>query len=373
MLSKSKRPEERNWAEMQDALDMGHPTSPGSLDDQDPLLFGDVDPSHRKSPSPLPSHPILMDRSSPTMGAPQLDPGGPLPMGDNYLPNDGTEMGLNDLELEILLRGNLLQQQQQRISILETSLTNTCNEIEKYRTQLQELENDKGSQPSKPAPKAQSRYWTAEEHHQFLVGLEKYGPRDVKSIAALVGTRNATQVRTHAQKYFLRVARENGEGGEENAEEKDTRKRQMAGGPMAGLVTGNSTNVNNNINDDPTRKLHDGQQGLVQKAEAPTFASTFESSMYDSGMGTDFDASLEINHHGGESEFAHQSMDAMGDMGKPSMNASGGPQLKRLKEMHTRSVSPNSIPQGEAVENNDLEEVNAESIAGLYELSQAAH
>ena len=25
---------------MQDALDMGHPTSPGSLDDQDPLLFG---------------------------------------------------------------------------------------------------------------------------------------------------------------------------------------------------------------------------------------------------------------------------------------------------------------------------------------------
>ena len=33
-----------------------------------------------------------MDRSSPTMGAPQLDPGGPLPMGDNYLPNDGTEM-----------------------------------------------------------------------------------------------------------------------------------------------------------------------------------------------------------------------------------------------------------------------------------------
>ena len=53
MLSKSKRPEERNWAEMQDALDMGHPTSPGSLDDQDPLLFGDVDPSHRKSPSPV--------------------------------------------------------------------------------------------------------------------------------------------------------------------------------------------------------------------------------------------------------------------------------------------------------------------------------
>lgn len=35
----------------------------------------------------------------------------------------------NDLELEILLRGNLLQQQQQRIAILELSLSNTCNEV----------------------------------------------------------------------------------------------------------------------------------------------------------------------------------------------------------------------------------------------------
>ena len=34
-----------------------------------------------------------------------------------------------------------------------------------------------------------------------------YGSKDVKAIANHVGTRNATQVRTHAQKYFLRLVR----------------------------------------------------------------------------------------------------------------------------------------------------------------------
>jgi hypothetical protein len=32
-----------------------------------------------------------------------------------------------------------------------------------------------------------------------------YGHKDVKAIARFVGTRNATQVRTHAQKYFLKL------------------------------------------------------------------------------------------------------------------------------------------------------------------------
>ena len=69
-------------------------------------------------------------------------------------------------------------------------------------------------------PKSQSRYWTTEEHKQFLIGLEKYGSRDVKAIASLVGTRNATQVRTHAQKYFLRLQSNDGEEGEGNPTDK---------------------------------------------------------------------------------------------------------------------------------------------------------
>eukprot|EP00186_Timspurckia_oligopyrenoides_P003977 CAMPEP_0182450368 /NCGR_PEP_ID=MMETSP1172-20130603/40815_1 /TAXON_ID=708627 /ORGANISM="Timspurckia oligopyrenoides, Strain CCMP3278" /LENGTH=848 /DNA_ID=CAMNT_0024647953 /DNA_START=220 /DNA_END=2766 /DNA_ORIENTATION=- len=56
--------------------------------------------------------------------------------------------------------------------------------------------------------KGSSRYWTGEEHERFLEGLNLYGHKDIKNIAKHVGTRNPTQVRTHAQKYYLRLSRE---------------------------------------------------------------------------------------------------------------------------------------------------------------------
>ncbi len=46
--------------------------------------------------------------------------------------------------------------------------------------------------------------WTKEEHLLFLQGLEKFGKGSWKEIAQFVGTRNATQIQSHAQKYFLR-------------------------------------------------------------------------------------------------------------------------------------------------------------------------
>lgn len=54
----------------------------------------------------------------------------------------------------------------------------------------------------------QSRYWTPEEHKLFLEALNKYGHKDLRSISSYVGTRNMTQVRTHSQKYFMRLMRE---------------------------------------------------------------------------------------------------------------------------------------------------------------------
>jgi len=57
------------------------------------------------------------------------------------------------------------------------------------------------------AEQVQGRYWLPEEHRRFLVGLKKYGHKNIKAIAAYVGTRSTTQVRSHAQKYMKKLNR----------------------------------------------------------------------------------------------------------------------------------------------------------------------
>lgn len=66
----------------------------------------------------------------------------------------------------------------------------------------------KKERPTKVKIPGQSRYWTPEEHKLFLEALQKFGHKDLRSISAHVGTRNMTQVRTHSQKYFMRLMRE---------------------------------------------------------------------------------------------------------------------------------------------------------------------
>ncbi|CAN0410038.1 unnamed protein product, partial [Phaeothamnion confervicola] len=57
--------------------------------------------------------------------------------------------------------------------------------------------------------------WTYEEHRLFLKGLELHG-KGWKKIAGLIKTRTVVQIRTHAQKYFQKLAKakQNGEHGE---------------------------------------------------------------------------------------------------------------------------------------------------------------
>lgn len=53
--------------------------------------------------------------------------------------------------------------------------------------------------------------WTREEHNLFVKGLELFG-KGWKKIANLIKTRTVVQIRTHAQKYFLKLSKaRNGE------------------------------------------------------------------------------------------------------------------------------------------------------------------
>jgi len=111
----------------------------------------------------------------------------------------------------------ILLENQKRIDGLERDLSVARVSLDTISRRLPSLSEDGGtSRPStgQSAPRAQSqkssgpRYWTPAEHNRFVEALDKFGRKDVKSIAKYVETRNATQVRTHAQKYFLRMKKE---------------------------------------------------------------------------------------------------------------------------------------------------------------------
>lgn len=124
-------------------------------------------------------------------------------------PGRGTHSTLSiaeqaELEYELRYRGNMIVDQQRKIQQLEDELRQARDQVDMMNNQLSSYEQDRVKEKKKP----QSRYWTPEEHQRFLEALQKYGHKDVKSISMHVSTRNATQVRTHAQKYFLRLERE---------------------------------------------------------------------------------------------------------------------------------------------------------------------
>lgn len=78
--------------------------------------------------------------------------------------------------------------------------------------------------------------WTAEEHRLFLQGLEQHG-KGWKKIASLIKSRTVVQIRTHAQKYFQKLAK-----ARQNGEEGDV---PMEGRTGPALTSGNISSVPN--------------------------------------------------------------------------------------------------------------------------------
>lgn len=59
-----------------------------------------------------------------------------------------------------------------------------------------------------PEPRpGQTRYWTDEEHDRFLEAIAEYGEKAYVAISNFVETRTPKQVRTHAQKFQMKMAR----------------------------------------------------------------------------------------------------------------------------------------------------------------------
>lgn len=61
----------------------------------------------------------------------------------------------------------------------------------------------------------QREKWTEEEHQKFLEALKLYG-RAWRQIEEYVGSKTAIQIRSHAQKFFAKVARDSGNDGDES-------------------------------------------------------------------------------------------------------------------------------------------------------------
>jgi len=66
--------------------------------------------------------------------------------------------------------------------------------------------------PTSATVKENTGRWTSEEHNMFLEGLKLHG-KGWKAIAQMIKTRTVVQIRTHAQKYFQKLAKAQQNGG----------------------------------------------------------------------------------------------------------------------------------------------------------------
>jgi len=105
----------------------------------------------------------------------------------------------------------------------------------------QEQVKNGGAKSESKGDGRQPRFWTAVEHKKFLEAVRLYGYGNARQIAAYVQTRNITQVRTHAQKYILKLSRM-GSGSSASSKMPDP-NMQMSGGPGMHMNMPNMPNM----------------------------------------------------------------------------------------------------------------------------------
>jgi len=90
---------------------------------------------------------------------------------------------------------------------------NSSHASDELETSSRSQKSNEESSIKKEPPKAMNTgRWSAEEHKRFLAGLDQFGTGNWKKITDMVGTRSCTQIRTHAQKYFIALQKPQNDG-----------------------------------------------------------------------------------------------------------------------------------------------------------------
>jgi SHAQKYF class myb-like DNA-binding protein len=114
--------------------------------------------------------------------------------------------GMNPNQITIVTE-EMANLQNFQILVLQQKLREARAEIEKLRNELKELRAPFVEDP-KLNNKKRIQYWGEEEHAKFLEALELFDAKKVKEISQFLGTRSPAQVRSHAQKHFLKVKKQ---------------------------------------------------------------------------------------------------------------------------------------------------------------------
>ncbi|KAJ4883200.1 Duplicated homeodomain-like superfamily protein [Raphanus sativus] len=125
--------------------------------------------------------------------------------------------------------------------------------------------HDQGSKAKADQERRKGIAWSEDEHRLFLLGLDKYGKGDWRSISRnFVVTRTPTQVASHAQKYFIRL----------NSMNKDRRRSSIhditsVGDADVSTPQGPITGQNNNTTTGSAPVAGGGNKSVKQAASQP--------------------------------------------------------------------------------------------------------
>lgn len=83
--------------------------------------------------------------------------------------------------------------------------------------------------------------WSKEEHQKFVEGVTKFG-KNWKKVEEYIGTRTGAQIRSHAQKFFIRLTKEYKKRSEKNEREGEREKEKEKGRGRSNSIVSNFSN-----------------------------------------------------------------------------------------------------------------------------------